>query len=61
MPLYICATVSTFVLGVILVFVNKYQSQQRQSYIEDVEADMDEIERTFQSQNNPGTEGVVKL
>jgi hypothetical protein len=61
MPLYISATVFTLVLGVVLVFVNKYQIQQRQFYIEDVEADMDEIERAFETPSTPGREGVVKL
>jgi hypothetical protein len=50
-PLYACATASTFLMGMILIFLNRYQNQQRQSRIEDVESDMDEIERAFIAQS----------
>jgi hypothetical protein len=50
-PLYACATASTLAMGIILIFLNRRQTQQRQSYIEDIEFDMNEIERTFDTQS----------
>ena len=53
-PLYACTTISTLVMGIILVLLNRNQDQQRQSHIEDVEFDMDQIERAFDTENIQG-------
>jgi hypothetical protein len=58
-PLYICVTVATGALGVLLVWLDRRLNQQRRSQIADLDADMDEIERTFGSQGGPRTGGVV--
>jgi len=54
LPLYACTTVATLVMGIILVLLNRYQKQQRQFHIEDVEFDMDEIERAFNAEGIQG-------
>jgi hypothetical protein len=58
-PLYVSTTVASGFLGVVLVWLDRRLNQQRRSQIADLDADMDEIERTFQSPSTPGTEGVV--
>jgi hypothetical protein len=51
LPAYILTTFFTLVLGLLLVWLDKRLMQQRRSQIEDLDADMDEIERAFESQN----------
>src|SRR5262249_43496843 len=58
-PLYIMATVASGFLGIVLVWLDRRLNQQRRSQIADLDADMNEIERTFERQSTPGTEGVV--
>jgi hypothetical protein len=58
-PLYICTTVASDFLGVVLVWLDNRLNRQRRSQIADLDADMDEIERTFDRQGTPGIEGVV--
>jgi hypothetical protein len=58
-PLYIIATVASGFLGIVLVWLDRRLNQQRQSQIAGLEAEMDQIERTFDTRGTPGTEGVV--
>jgi hypothetical protein len=58
-PLYICVTVTSGFLGVVLVWLDRRLNQQRRSQITDLDADMDEIEQTFKARSGPGTEDVV--
>jgi hypothetical protein len=58
-PLYICVTVASGFLGLVLVWLDRRLNQHRRSQIADLAADMDEIERTFDAQGGPTTEDVV--
>lgn len=53
-PLYVCVTGASFFLGTVLVFLDKQLSQQRRSQIADLDTDMDDVERAFESQNVGG-------
>jgi hypothetical protein len=50
LPAYILATFFSLLLGTVLVWLDKRLNRQRRSQIEDLDADMDEIERTFDAQ-----------
>jgi hypothetical protein len=58
---YISVTLFSFVLGIVLVWLEKRLNQQRRSQIANLDADMDEIERTFDARSTPGTAGVVSV
>ena len=58
-PLYVCTTVAAGFLGIVLVWLDRRLNRQRQSQIAELDDDMNEIERTFDRQGTPGTEGVV--
>jgi uncharacterized membrane-anchored protein YhcB (DUF1043 family) len=53
LPAYILTTLFSLILGIALVWLDRRLNQQRRSQIADLDADMDEIERTFDAQ---GTE-----
>jgi hypothetical protein len=55
LPSYVFATLFSLILGTILARLNKHLNQQRQSEVENLDADMDEIQRAFESQNLEGT------
>ena len=50
LPAYILTAFFSLVLGIVLVWLDRRLNQQRRSQIADLDADMDEIERTFAAQ-----------
>jgi len=55
LPAYVSTTFFSLILGIALAWVHKRMNQSRQSDIENLDTDMDAIERTFGSQNVGGT------
>ena len=55
LPSYIFATLFALVLEIILARLNKHLHQERKSEVENLDADMDEIQRAFGSQSIEGT------
>lgn len=53
--LYICVTGASLFLGIVLVFLDKHLARERRSQIQDIDTDMNDIERAFESQNVGGT------
>ena len=46
-PLYVCTTVASGFLGIVLVWLDRRLNQQRRSQIADLDADMGEIEHAL--------------
>jgi hypothetical protein len=49
-PLYVCATAATALLGIVIAILDFRLREQRKSRVDDVDADMQEIEESFPPQ-----------
>ena len=55
-PLYVCVSIFSFFCGCVFVFLDRKFRSERKSELEDIEADMDDVEAMFESQTAKASE-----
>lgn len=59
--LYVCVAIFGFILGLILFFVNKQKTKEKKDYLTFIEEDMNEVEKTFISEEQEEKEPEEKM